>query len=126
MQIQEANRSRKQDNGQLYRCLNLGLVMAIPELKYLNGTYVISRLAGIFIIAWLQLSSIYYYPHQPRKELLYQNKVFGLMTSTKADQPEHKADGLLDRKDSRFLLIWPSHHGHGNSVVSLSIEHGSC
>jgi len=74
--------------------------MAIPELKYLNGTYVFSRLAGIFTIARLQLSSIYYYPHRPRKQLLYQNEVFGPMTSTKADQPEHKADGLLDRKDN--------------------------
>jgi len=78
--------------------------MAIPELKYLNGTYVISRLAGIFIIAWLQLSSIYYYPHWPRKQLPYQNEVFGPMTSTEADQPEHKADGLLDRRNSRALV----------------------
>ena len=75
--------------------------MAIPELKYLNGTYVISRRAGIFLLymlARLQLSSIYYYPHRPRKQLPYQNEVFGMMTSTEADQPEHKADGLLDRK----------------------------
>ena len=53
------------------------------------------------MLARLQLSSIYYYPHWPRKQLPYQNEVFGPMTSTEADQPEHKVDGLLDRNDSR-------------------------
>jgi len=77
--------------------------MAVPELKYLSETYVISRLAGIFyyMLTRLQLSSIYYYPHRPRKQLPYQNEVLGPMTSTEADQPKHKADDLLDRKDSR-------------------------
>ena len=51
------------------------------------------------MLARLQLSLIYSYPHWPRKQLPYQNEVFEPMTSTKADQPEHKADGLLDRKD---------------------------
>ena len=93
-----------------------------------DDSYMFCMVAGIFncMLARLQLSSIYYYPHRPRKQLLYQNEVFGPMTSTRVDQLEHKADGLLDRKDSLFLLICPSHHAHGNNVVSLNIEQGSC
>ena len=54
-----------------------------------------------YMLARLQLSSIYYYPNRCRKQPSYQNEVFGPMTPTEANRPEHKAGGLLDRKDDR-------------------------
>jgi len=103
-------------------------MMAVPELKYLSETYVISRLAGIFyyMLTRLQLSSIYYYPHRPRKQLPYQNKVFGPMTSTEADQPEHKADGLPDRKDDRTPVYMSKPPCPQQQRGVVNTEHGSC
>ena len=68
-----------------------------------DDSYMIYMVAGIFnyMLARLQLSSIYYYPHRSRKQPSYQNEVFGPRTPTEANRPEHKAGGLLDREDNR-------------------------
>jgi len=53
-----------------------------------------------YILAGLQMSSIRCYPHRPKKQLVYQNQVFGPMMPMIADW-----QGLLKTYEVRKIYV---------------------